>query len=183
MKMLRDVYAQSDFVSKDLYPGVSIAKKLDTIAKTPVTVATTDDGLAMFNLPYGPYLLGSLPHRENFPFILHDISLVDDKLYSHGLGSRLVGAAARFALSREFSPSEIHTSWLRLGLVNTFVRVFGESNVSVTHNKRYGWEGELPLEALLDIPASKGGFRVYGRSDIRIMPEEVSRWESPVELT
>lgn len=185
--MLRGIYAPSDFTSRDLVPGISAQEKLKVIAASPV-IATPDkvndkvyDDSFSLTLPYtdGGFFLFGISRMPEMLFTDH-ISVGDEALYGHGIGTRLLKAACRYAVERDRRVKVFSTGWARLGLVNTAIRVFGEQNVAIEHGERYGWNSDKELAAIFDENPPKAGEKyLVGGIEANIDPSLALTWEAP----
>lgn len=187
--MLRDIYAPTDFKSVDADPSLSPEQKLEAIQRAPAIVTPQiikgvvyDDSFDI-KLPYvdgGVFDFG----LTNFPNTLYSehVNVGDSALYGHGIGSRILKAAFRYAVEQSPLITEFHTGWARLGLVNTTVSVLGLENVGVkSGGKTYGWGGDVPLEAVFDdYPHEEGSRYLVQNICARIDRDLAMTFERPV---
>ena len=191
--MLRGVYAPSDFESIDSDPAIPAAVKLAVIhaARVRVTQSEFRDNFG------GPFDL-ELPFRVRASFDLcthtdgqpleqpylsgERIDVSDEALYRNGLGTRLIKSAVRYGLLLEPRLQVFSTGWARLGLLNSVVKIFGEDSVAVMHgDNRYGWNGNVPLDAIFDdLPPRAGQPYLIPAMEAAVNPEIALGWELPI---
>jgi len=188
--MLRNLYAPSDFVSTDANPSIPPEAKLDIIAKSPVEVSHSLFGGRVIDeefwvsLPFvagGGFSYGLGGDHANRLFTDY-VNVGDKELYGHRIGSRLLRAAIRYGVEKEPAVEVFSTGWARLGLVNTTINVLGIENVAFYKGgKRYGWEGDRPLEQVFDDapPVENKPYLVYG-IEAKIDRDLAMSWERPV---
>ena len=183
--MLRGLYAPSEFLSTDKAPSISVDRKLAFISHSPVVLRHGDGNVFTVSLPFigGAFLsLGSADRNESLHAYYVDIG--DKALYGHGLGSRLIRGACRYAFDRDDRVRIFSSGWSHLGLLNTAIRVFGEENVAaIQGDARYGWQGQQPLDKLLDdFPLHEGEAYIVGGIEANIDSALALTWEKPVEV-
>ena len=187
--MLRGYYAPTDFESQDADLTLSLDEKLALIASSPATVThlpicgNYTDTRFLLSLPFGTAItfnLMDIADRTNL--YTEYVCVGDEQLRREGLGSRLLGAASRFAVERDQRVSTLTTNAARLGLINAAVNVFGVENVAVIDfGDRWGWMGDKPLEAMFDDrPFVPGEKYIPGTIEARIDPGAITAWEMPV---
>lgn len=185
--MLRGIYSPTDFMSSDKDPTVSVEDKLAIIAASPVELECDVAGGVRTDsftvtLPFvdgGCFDFGITGYPET---VLTDhVNVGDAALYGHGIGSRLLRAALRYAVEQDARITELHTGWARLGLINTVVAILGGENVSVeAYGNRYGWGSDRPLETVLDdYPPVPDETYMVNAVIARIDREVALTWELP----
>ncbi len=156
--MLRDIWAPSDLLSVDKDPSVPVEDKLKIIHASPVQATLTEYNGSVFSDDFSialPFITGGsfysgLGEARNILFC-DFLSLGDKTLEGNGIGTRLLRAAFRYAVEADERTDTFSTGWIRLGAVNTVVKVVGEENVGVRKKgNTYGLHGEKPLEAVFD---------------------------------
>ncbi len=189
--MIRDFYAPSDFDTRDFDPSLSAEEKLRIIASAPVIATPANiNGKNYYDdvrvsLPFitGGHFATGLGRSPVGNTVLCDyFALGDEQLYGHGVGSRLLRSALRWAVASDSRTEVLQTNWARLGMVNTAVKVLGEENVGVrAHGADYGWGADKPLEEIFDdYPPIEGKAYLVHYICARIDRDLAMSWEAPV---
>lgn len=187
--MLRDIYAPSDYDTRNEDPSLSASEKLAVITASPVTIdVTTVDGQrydddVVVKLPYvygGEVSLGL--GEDGCTALLSDFSVGDDELYGNGIGTRLLQAGIRYALDTDPRTTHVLGVWVRLGMLNTIVKSFGLENVTVTKGGQvYGLGTTRAIEEVFDdFPVDEGKTYSVQTVEAMIDPQKVATWEQPL---
>lgn len=184
--MLRNQYILSDLPSENAAPNIPVTEKLNLINTAPVLLVPASDNENEFDLQlpfirdaaftYGlPSMVGSI--------VLDRINIGDKELYGHGIGSRLVRAACRFAVEQD---TRINTFLVdehpRIGVLNTVIRVFGERQVEARIGSAlYGRGHDRTLEQLFDdFPVQVGQPYLLSSITASIDFDTAMNWEPPI---
>lgn len=189
--MLRGIYSPTDFESLDKDPNYNPKEKLALVEQSAVHMWPS----VINNVPYEDHFYVSLPFvvggtfscglPESPEVLFTDyINVGDEALYGNGIGTRLVQAGIRQAVSLDERVTELHTGWARLGLVNTIVRVLGEENVSFYKGgNRYGWGGDNALDTVFDdFPAELNETYLVYKIVAKINRDDAMTWDPPVRV-
>lgn len=140
-----ELYAPTDPELIVVKSDVPAQDKLATIAQSPPLIDIRDDGSYMVRFPYtdGAEFLPPLRNSPN-KLATEYFNIGDPDLFSKGIGSRMLRAGVIFGKDR-FSKIDTLSMlpWVRLGLVNTAISVFGAENITIKRSgeKLYGRNG------------------------------------------
>jgi hypothetical protein len=182
--MLRGVHVSSDLPSLNSAPDISATEKLHIIATTPIAIIHHSAYEFDLRLPYirDTAFTHSLPSMVG-SLALERIDLGDEELYGHGIGSRLLTTATRFAVGLSSVTALTVDDHPRLGVLNTVISVFGEENVEARIGDiSYGGQGEHTLGQIFDDhPVQEGEPYLLSVITARIDPATAMTWEVPIE--
>jgi hypothetical protein len=172
--MLKNLHIPSRVELRDLHPEVPAEEKLEAINSAEPTVAP--DMAIGLDIPvvedrYRVYFADTfrkeIPYVEGMCFELHEaldtdesileidwLRVGDDKLYGHGIGTRLLQKAVEYGLESRPNLKTLTISPADMGLINTIGKVLGTDHVAVRRGRDWYGEGrDKPLEAILeDVP-------------------------------
>ncbi len=185
MRMLRDVYVPSDLPSLNVAPDIPASEKIQVITATPVTIFHHSGFEFDLRLPYvrDTSFVHGLPSMTG-SLALEHIDLGDERLYGHGIGSRLLRAATRYIVGLNAGVSSLTVDdHPRLGVLNTFISVFGTESVEARiGGVTYGGRGITTLDQIFEEHPVQAGEPYLLRSITAcIDPAIAMSWENPVE--
>lgn len=181
---MRKFHAPSNLGSQNFDPEIPVDEKLGIISSSNVVIEPIEFS------EVAPQFSASLPFtaRSFFGIVsgselyASNIDLGDEELCGHGLGTRILQAAARYAVELKPNVTRFTTKHAHLGLLRTAVKVFGEQNVSVEMcGQGYGRDSDRHLDGIFDdfIPVEGEAYVVHG-IEAHIVSELVPTWESPI---
>jgi hypothetical protein len=188
--MIKEVYAPSDYTSINQDPSIPIEKKLEIISNArPVVIAYKWINTFKITLPFVQGATSEFfkedPNLARDPnlLLLHDLNVGDKELYLKGIGTRLLQATVRHGELLNPNLEGIRAVDAHLGLVNTFVKCFGEDNTAIflSPHDHYGKGSDKPLKAIFDHqpPIEGEPYKVW-EVQAQVDPEQVKSWELPI---
>jgi len=185
--MLHEIYVPQEAATRDSDPTKTVEEKLRIIADAPVQAdQQTMTGCLKLRLPYISTGLSAEPAvGDPNTLYIHHVALGDEALYGHGIGTRLLRAAARLALEQNPDMHELLAVHSNLVLVNTFAAAAGPENTTVWLSDRdsYGHGSDKPLEAIFDDQPYIDN-QPYHVWEVRAVlnPMQVAAWELPTSI-
>jgi hypothetical protein len=188
--MLGEIYAPSEYESKDADPSKTPEEKLEIISKSKTLVIPNKwRGIFKVTLPFVQGATAEIfekdPNSSRDPNVLflHDLNVGDKELYGRGIGSRLVKATIKYAATQKPELTGIRAVNADLGLVNTVVKAVGSENVrvSLSAHEHFGMDAKAPLEEIFmhQAPAEGSPYKIW-EVNAHIEPKTIEEWELPV---
>jgi|GEM_PF-3757101 len=182
--MSEKFYAPSEYISVDQDPTKSVEEKLEIIASA--TPKIIENPLGAFRITL-PFVWGVSADKDSIhpnTLYLHSVDVGDEKLYRHGIGTRLLRATAKHGLSVNEDLAKLRAIEADLGLVNALIRSFGKKNVNVslTSNDHYGLGSEKAIEEIFVTRPPENGkpYKVW-EVNATFDAEQALEWELPIK--